>query len=248
MRDFITGLQFLTRIRIFPEDNWTADSFGRSIKYFSLVGLVIGLVLAGINILLLTINCGDFLRAGILICAELMITGGLMADGYMDTADGVFSGRSKERKLEIMKDSCVGANGVVAFVMLVMLQFSVYVEIVPEKLTLILCAMPIITRGFMVVLITHFPYARLEGIGKLFTQYARKSYAYFAMSVAIMLLLLIGVVPILLASVVCVFCEYWVANYFSKQLGGLTGDTYGALTEVGSICFLLAVYVLGKYF
>lgn len=248
MRDFITGLQFLTRIRIFSEDNWTADSFGRSIKYFSLVGLVIGLILAGINILLIKIACGDFLRASILICAELMITGGLMADGYMDTADGVFSGRSKERKLEIMKDSCVGANGVVAFVMLVMLQFSVYVDTMPEKLTLLLLAMPIITRGFMVVLITHFPYARLEGIGKLFTQHAQKSYAYFAMSMAIILLLLIGTTPILLASIICVLAEYWMANYFCEQLGGLTGDTYGALTEVGSVCFLLAGYVLGKYF
>ena len=50
----------------------------------------------------------DFMRAALLILAEIIITGGLMYDGFMDTSDGVFSARSRERMLEIMKDSHVG--------------------------------------------------------------------------------------------------------------------------------------------
>ena len=103
--DFITALEFLTRIRFSHSDDWSPQDFSRSVPYFPLVGLIIGSILAVVNYGLLFLYIPDFLRGTLLIFAEIIITGGLMYDGYMDTADGVFSARKRERMLEIMKDS-----------------------------------------------------------------------------------------------------------------------------------------------
>ena len=101
MRDFITCLEFLTRVRFSKRTDWRDEDFSRSVPYFPLVGLVIGFLLAAINYSLFYIETPLFLRVTLLLLAEIIITGGLMYDGFMDTADGVFSARSRERMLEI---------------------------------------------------------------------------------------------------------------------------------------------------
>ena len=99
MRDFITCLEFLTRVRFSKRTDWRDEDFSRSVPYFPLVGLVIGSLLAAVNYGLFYIETPLFLRVTLLLLAEIIITGGLMYDGFMDTADGVFSARSRERML-----------------------------------------------------------------------------------------------------------------------------------------------------
>lgn len=244
MRDFITGLEFLTRIRFSQRDNWTKEDFSRSVPYFPLVGLVIGLFLAAVNYGLIYFAAPSFLRAALLILAEIIITGGLMYDGFMDTADGVFSARNRERMLEIMKDSCVGANAVLAIIVLILLKVAVYLEMPAEKLTLTLLAMSVATRTFMVLYVVNFTYARKEGIGHLFKQYAKPFYTYIAFVLCGGILYLCGVNFLLIAGITLLLA-LGSANFLSGQLGGLTGDTYGALTETGNIIFLItATFIL----
>lgn len=90
MRDFITCLEFLTRIRFSHRTDWRDEDFSRSVPYFPLVGLVIGAFLGAVNYALVMVAAPDFMRAALLILAEIIITGGLMYDGFMDTSDGVF--------------------------------------------------------------------------------------------------------------------------------------------------------------
>ena len=141
MRDFITCLEFLTRIRFSHRTDWRDEDFSRSVPYFPLVGLVIGAFLGAVNYGLVWLAVPDFMRAALLILAEIIITGGLMYDGFMDTADGVFSARNRERMLEIMKDSHVGSNAVLAVVTLILLKVAAYVSIMPQELTAALIAM-----------------------------------------------------------------------------------------------------------
>ena len=103
MRDFITCLEFLTRIRFSNRTDWRDDDFAKSVPYFPLVGLVMGVFMAAVNYGLLQANTPLFMRAVLLILAELVIIGALMYDGFMDTSDGVFSARSRERMLEFMR-------------------------------------------------------------------------------------------------------------------------------------------------
>ena len=244
MKNFITGLQFLTRIKIAKQSEWSPESFGRSVKFFPLVGGVIGVLLVIINQLLteyfplIGFYLPPHIFTTILIIMNIVLTGGLHCDGFMDTMDGVFSGRSKERMLEIMKDSRVGANGVMAFVLLVLLKWSLLMDISSLLLPTALLVMPILGRFAMVMGITLFPYARPDGIGKAFAQYADK---YTALISIVITLLLIGVCgKQALASFVMVsLSTMLLAPYFTNILGGLTGDIYGTLSELGEIMVLL---------
>ncbi len=242
MKDFLTGLQFLTRIKFLNQKEWTEEGFARSVPWFPLVGAVIGLFLAGLNIAM-QLHFTDQLRAVLLIAAEIAITGGLLCDGLMDTADGVFSGRERSRMLEIMKDSAVGANGMMAFVMLVLVKTAIYLSIPAPLLTPLLFAMPVVTRFIIVGGIILFPYAREEGIGKLFTLYAKKNYLYLALFFMIIALMPFLSWQIYLCTMVAILYSWLAACYLCKILGGLTGDTYGFLAETGNVVFLFASYL-----
>ncbi|SMD06087.1 adenosylcobinamide-GDP ribazoletransferase [Sporomusa malonica] len=241
MKDFFTGLQFLTRIRVVEQTDWSPDSFGRSVKYFTLIGAIIGVILAGLNYIL-----SQFLPlhvlAAVIILAEIVLTGGLHCDGFMDTADGVFSGRSRERMLEIMKDSRVGANGVVAFGLLLLLKYSLIVDMTPTMLTTALIIMPVAGRVAMVISIASFPYARPDGMGKAFAQYADRTTLMLALAIALAVVVPFGFQASISASG-AVLAGVLSARYFANVLGGLTGDTYGAITELTELVALL-VFVI----
>ena len=244
MRDFITCLEFLTRVRFSKRTDLRDEDFSRSVPYFPLVGLVIGSLLAAVNYGLFYIETPLFLRVTLLLLAEIIITGGLMYDGFMDTADGVFSARSRERMLEIMKDSHVGSNAVLAIIILLLLKIAAYLELSGETLTWVLLTMSVATRTFMVVFIVNFPYARKEGIGHMFTKYAKPFYTYIAFAVCAGIIAACGLQYLAVAGI-CFTVTLIIAQYLKTQLGGLTGDTYGALTECGNVIYLLtAVFLL----
>ena len=122
MRSFLTALQFLTRIHLVRQENLTAEDFGRSTRFFPLVGVVLGaLYLLAALACLAFLGLPSYTGKAILVLLPLLLTGGLHADGFMDTVDGLFSGRSRERMLEIMKDSRTGSFGVAAFAGLLLL-------------------------------------------------------------------------------------------------------------------------------
>ncbi len=236
-----TALQFFTRIRLVKQVNWDETVFGRSIPFIPIVGLVVGGLLALANLLLAWCGVADLLRAALLLVAEILLTGGLLYDGFMDTADGLFSGRGRERMLEIMKDSRVGANGVLAAVCLLLLKWSLWSSLEPLWLSWLLLFSQFISRIGLVGLICLFPYARPEGIGGLFSRQAKKSYLWLALAQGVVLALVVFPATLVLAVFTWV-TVYALAVRTSRQLGGLTGDVYGALTETGSVLFMLLAY------
>lgn len=242
MNDFITALQFLTRIRIVKQTSWDNGSFARSVPWFSLVGAVIGLCLAGLNYIMLP-YVDTLVRCVVLVIFEILLTGGLLCDGLMDTADGIFSGRERERMLEIMKDSRVGSNGIIVFISVVLLKIAFYQALTDEMITLALFTMPIVTRLGIVFAITHFKYARKEGTGGMFALGTEKSYTYFALFMAIVFIAVTFSPVIYLASLLCLLYCLSVAKYVQKVLGGLTGDVYGFIAETGNVAFVFFVYV-----
>ncbi len=246
MRDFITCLEFLTRIRFSNRTDWRDEDFSCSVPYFPLVGLVIGAFLGAVNYGLVYLAVPDFTRATLLILAEIIITGGLMYDGFMDTSDGVFSARSRERMLEIMKDSHVGSNAVLAVIVLILLKVSAYLAVNPAELTVALIAMSVATRTFMVIFIVNFPYARKTGIGHMFKMYARPRYTVIALLIGIAITALCGAKYLILMAVTFALV-FGIAKFLQSQLGGLTGDTYGALTECGNVLYLLSLTVGGQF-
>jgi adenosylcobinamide-GDP ribazoletransferase len=240
MNNFITALQFFTRIRLCRQDKWADDAFSLSVTWFAPAGAVIGAFLAALSTLFAPFD--SLLRAALLLAAETFITGGILSDGLLDTADGVFSGRGRGRMLEIMKDSRVGASGVIAFGTLAFLKVAAYNALASDFLPFAAFAMPIVTRLAIAFAITHFKYARPEGIGKLFSQHAKKSYAYKAGAFAALLLWPAFSWPLAGAAALCIFYSLLAAHWLSNTLGGLTGDTYGFVAETGGVVFLLSAY------
>ncbi len=249
MRAFFIGLQFLTRISIVRQDNWTAEDFGRSVKFFPLIGAVLGAIYAAFAYAFYSflptrgIVLPIHLTAAILLILPPLMTGGLHCDGFMDTMDGVFSGRSRERMLEIMKDSCTGSNAVFCFVVLMLLEFAILLDMPKDVAVPALFGMPVIARMMMVAGITLFPYARPDGLGKAFAQYAGRGALTFAAVCTLVLVVPLGQLAWISLLVSTVFTMFF-ANYVQKRLGGLTGDVYGAITTLNEGLVLL-VFLAG---
>ena len=244
MNSFLVGLQFLTRIRIVRQTVWTAEDFGRSTRFFPLVGLVLGICYALAAWTLISVLGMRALTAALLLILPLILTGGLHADGFMDTADGVFSGRERERKLEIMKDSRVGSFGVVAFVLLMFLQFALLLDMSPPLLVSVFFVMPIIGRMAMVLAVSCFPYARADGMGKTFADMAdRRTVAIAAVTTSV-LVIPIGLLATL-ALVIGIVFSLLFCRWMTAILGGVTGDVYGAATVLTET-IVLAVFSLAS--
>ena len=252
MKAFLIGLQFLTRIQVVKQTVWTEEDFGKSVRYFPLVGLVLGL-LYGFLAWLLTwgledivgISIPEHFRAAILAVVPFLATGGIHCDGFMDTVDGIFSGRERDRMLEIMKDSRTGSFGVVAFGILLLMQYSLLLDMPKENLTWALLVMPVVGRLMMTGAISLFPYARPDGMGKAFGKYATsKNYIFIVIYTLLLLAILDGWFSLAAVAAGYVFL-YLFGRYVTKLLGGLTGDVYGAvctLTEL--LCFMVLVWFM----
>ena len=272
MRAFFIGLQFLTRISIVEQKDWCEKDFADSVRYFPLIGLVLGIIYTAFAALLLSflpqngILLPHHVVAAILLILPILLTGGLHCDGFMDTMDGLFSGRSRERMLEIMKDSRVGANGVFAFVLLMIFDWSILLDLLQSAwLFPALFAMPIISRLMMVVAISAFPYARPVGMGKAFKDGGTKSVLYGAFFYTLILVFFpgvaadfLGIIPLdaaglsswLLSMTAVIFAALlftiFFASYATRHLGGLTGDVYGAITTLTETLVLLSFLVFSS--
>jgi adenosylcobinamide-GDP ribazoletransferase len=236
MKHFITALQFLTRIRIFNERHWSPEGFGQSVKFFPLVGAVIGFFLAGF-----VFFCRPYLPehifAAFLLLWWIFLTGVLCFDGLMDTADGVFSGRERAKMLEIMKDSRVGASGVMAFGFVLLLKFALILDMPPETLFYAIFVTPVASRLVMSLCVVYFPYAREAGVGKAFKEFAGKNTGVIAAVLAFLIIVPLGKTSFL-SAFGGIFAALLLALHLKKILGALTGDVYGAVTECCEIATL----------
>ena len=242
MKSFITALQFLTRIHVKNQVDLTAEDFGRSTKFFPLVGLILGIIYMLTSWCLIAVFGWANLVTTLLVILPILLTGGLMLDGFMDTVDGVFSGRERERVLEIMKDSRVGSFGVLALVCLFLVNWSALRDV---KLVLIMTAlfvMPIIGRMAMVMAIAFFPYARKEGMGKIFAEMADRETVLLAAAVTLVFVVPWGQAAIA-ALLIGLGFAWLVATWLTHKLGGLTGDTYGAIETLTETVVLLVFWV-----
>lgn len=252
MQAFLTGLQFLSRIRLVRQNDWSYERFSESVRYFPLVGATVGAVMAMTAYVLLVllplvgIEIPTVGATAVLIAFWLYLGGGLTCDGFMDTMDGVFSGREREKMLVIMKDSRVGANGVVGFVMLTMLKWAMLMSLPLYMVPSAFFLAAVLGKLSMVLSIVLFPYARQDGIGKMFQLCANSRTLIVALVCAAICMLPFGLTGIgCMALAVCV--SLYLGRYVTHILGGLTGDVYGAINETVELAVLILLVAVGSY-
>jgi adenosylcobinamide-GDP ribazoletransferase len=247
VRSFLCALAFLTRIPV--PGGWSRfdeNDFRRSGYWFPLIGLLLGVIIGLLWYLLRGFLAAPVLAA-LLLGLSVFLTGGLHLDGLMDTVDGVYGGRSREERLAFMKDSHVGAFGVIAVVLILILKYSLYAQINFNLLPYLLAA-PVLGRQAMVWAQVVFPYARKQGLGSLFSIYG--NYKILMITTGISLFLLVALLKLTGVGIFVAagLLFYLTAGWLSRLLGGLTGDTYGALCELTEIVVLLIGVLLGGRF
>lgn len=243
MRSFLTALQFLTRIHLVNQQNLTAEDFGRSTKFFPLVGAVLGAIYLFAALLLFAFfSLSGYFPKAVLVLLPILLTGGLHCDGFMDTVDGLFSGRSRERMLEIMKDSRTGSFGVVAFGAILLLDWAILLDLPAPVLLIAVFVMPVIGRMAMLFAIYYFPYARPEGMGRAFAEMADKKALLIGLFTAVLFTAPWGIAA-LAALLGGLLWAFLFGKYATKKLGGLTGDVYGAVELTTETAVLVIFYL-----
>jgi adenosylcobinamide-GDP ribazoletransferase len=233
------ALRFLTLIPLPWLPPMDERSVVRAIPWFPAAGLIIGALLLPVGWL------GDYgwnalVRAALLVVAWGVLTGGLHLDGLSDTFDAVMSWRSQERKLEIMKDSRIGAMGALALVGLLLLKVVFLASAGAAWWQAVLLA-PVLGRWADIYGIFWFPAAREGGLGRSFNAQVQRRDFIFATLFALLCALLIAGVAGLVAGLLVWGVTHLLARWWVRDLGGLTGDTYGALCEIGECVAIAAL-------
>ncbi len=245
INSLLFALQFLTIIpvRIRQVDE---KKIAQATVFFPLVGLSLGLILAGINNLLLVFKFESFLMNTILVVSLVILTGGLHLDGLADTFDALLSRKNKEQMLEIMRDSHIGAMGVLSLISVILLKIGLLSSMTAPSKAISLLIMCMLSRWSLVVSMFLFPYARKEGKAKVFT-YGMNLKLFILSSIVTLccvyaFLQLKGLLIILVAAI----CTYSMGKYIKNKIGGITGDTLGATNELIEIVILFTIVILRR--
>lgn len=240
MTDLLLAISFLTILPLYGHRIASDKEFAHSLYYYPVVGFLIGAVLMGTAHGLQGLHLG-LAGDALIVVMWAVITGALHLDGLMDSADGLFSGRDRDRKLEIMKDSRVGAMGAITLLMVIMLKLCFLNYLPVEGKYWALLAAPAAGRFIMVYAVASFPYARASGgLGKAFGNEAGMIHVAAAGLIATLGIWLAGGWAGVLVLAVTIGLAMMIAAWIVGQLGGVTGDTYGALCEVSEVIFLMA--------
>lgn len=235
---FLLALAFFTRIPIPASTPYSPERLNHASRYFSAIGLLVGLW--GAVILLLASELLP-LSVAVLIsmAATIKLTGAFHEDGLADMSDGLGGGMNTARKLEIMKDSRLGTYGAITLLLAILIKFSVLVEI--NKVSLIECLFALIilhtaSRAVAGSLIFDMAYVR-DASGKA------KPLAQNQALSDLVVLLLIGLIPLLFLdlyfalslALILISVRYWIKHWLQRQLGGYTGDCLGAAQQISEV-------------
>jgi adenosylcobinamide-GDP ribazoletransferase len=243
MKRFFAAIRFLT---ILPVPNgWSGDekTLARSIFFFPLVGLAIGLIAAAFDYAIG--QALPLLPASVLTILVLIgLSGGLHMDGLADAADGFFSARPRAKMMEIMRDSRIGVMGVLAVMFVVLLKVTLLAAILTSSRWVLILLMPLAGRAAVVLLMTALPYARPEGgLATLFAGSRSWLHGLWAWGLMFVLSGWLAQGLGLAAAILALVLTTLFILYNRSKIGGFTGDTLGAVCELAEMAPLLAAVV-----
>ncbi|WP_457574735.1 adenosylcobinamide-GDP ribazoletransferase [Desulfolithobacter sp.] len=234
------AFRFLTILPLPGRLGTTEEELAGSVGSFPLIGLLLGLICAG-GAWVLWLVLPSLPAAACLTLLLLALSGGLHLDGLADTADGFFSARpDRTQILAIMRDSRIGAMGVIALIMLLLLKTAALATLDRPGVLAASLLLPLVGRSAIVLMMALLPYARPEGgLGGLFyTSHSRRS-AIWALGFAALVTLLVAGMAGLAVLGVTMGCMYLFGGYCRRKIGGATGDTLGAACELAELFMAL---------
>jgi len=240
INDLKIGCIFLTRLPLVHQTPIAKGELSQALWTAPVVGAAIGLLGAGVYGLAQALHLPPLPAAVLAVAATLIITGALHEDGLADVADGFGGGATAERKLEIMHDSRIGAFGVCALILSLMLRVAALTNLGdPGPVIIVLVAAHAAGRAPIAAFMRLVPAARPDGMS---ADAGRPPQA------SAMAAILLGLVPLMMGlgfatgvvAVVLIAVGFgFMAWLCQRQIGGQTGDVLGALEQIGEIVVLL---------
>lgn len=260
MRDFLTdlacSLRFYSRLPV-PTLPWETDphgppNFARMPRALPVAGAILGAIAAAVLALALAAGLGPWLSASLALAALTWITGAFHEDGLADTADGFGGGATRERRLEIMKDSRIGSFGGAALVLGFALRIGALATLA-ERADMAgaaagLVAAACVSRVAGLAPLTFLEAARLDGVSFMGGRPSRATFwiaSGVAASIGLGLVLASGL-PVAgwaggLAGAVLVAVS--AMRLAQAKIGGQTGDVAGATTQISEAAFIIGLLI-----
>ncbi len=242
----LVAVQFLTRIPVPSFDRFEPSWLDRAAKYFPLVGALVGLI-AGLALLAASAILPQPVPIVVALAAGIAITGAFHEDGLADTADGLGGGLTRERRLEIMKDSRIGTYGAVALMIALALKASALIAVDPYSAAMILIAAHAGGRLATVLAIWALPYAgdaEAAKVKPLATGLTRPELATAAVLGLIPGLIVLSPATLLSSWAVALLAAAVLAAVSKRLIGGYTGDVLGAMEQVFETAFMVAAVAI----
>lgn len=241
----ILSFQFMTRIPINIQINVDRNDFHKMVKYFPFVGGVVGAIASLMFYAVKNIFPRE-IAVTMAMVSLYILTGAMHIDGFADTFDGLFSNKGKDRMLEIMRDSRLGTNGVLALVFLVILKILFLSHIKDNLVYSTLILMPLLGR-FSIILAAYASKSARSGeglggliIGKISTVELLLGFLF----TSIVGFLFVQFTVFLKLLAVSSIIAYTITKYISLRIGGMTGDTLGTVNEFTELVIATLMYLM----
>ena len=252
MGDFVRALGLLTTLPVRPQWDETVKP-GRAMAWYPLAGLIVGALATAPAFALARLGVADrapLLTAALVLAAWVALTGALHLDGWADCCDALFVPADREKRLAIMKDPRLGSFGAVGLILLLLVKLAA-LQAFPGHRAASLAALPLIAclaRAAVVVAAWRAPLAKREGMAFYMRQSIGPREVVIACLTALVALIAAGFAlgPVVLAPLLAVaLAGPGMAALATRRLGGLTGDVYGAMIELGETAALAALVLAG---
>jgi adenosylcobinamide-GDP ribazoletransferase len=239
MRNLISALQFIT---ILPLGKAQSFDPPKMVPYFPLVGILLGLLVAGFDAIVIR-----FWTAPVVALLDVILLAGLTGafhiDGLGDTADGLLGPRSRDKALEIMKDSRIGTMGLVAILFGLAIKWGGIASLDAHR-SIILIMIPAYARAGILFGMRYLPYGRPDGTGKPFFHEKLSWRHFWGLLLPIGLSLLLGLKALWLNLAFAIIIGS-ILFFYKKRMGSITGDMLGAMTELTEAGLFLTASIGG---
>ncbi len=242
-RPLLIALQFLTILPIPLTVTPTPQETGRSLLYYPLVGLLIGLLLVTVAWILRT--APTMVVAALLLSLWVATSGALHLDGLADTADAwIGSHGDRDRMLTIMKDPRSGPIGVVTLVLVLLIKFTALLQLLTIGTPELIALAPILGRTTLIPLFLTTPYVRPQGLGSPLADHLPRRAATLTLTVTLVALFARYGTSLVIPLAIVTLTFLTLRQRLLRQLGGTTGDTAGAVTEIIETLTLLTMVLI----
>lgn len=237
---FFGALRFFTRLPVPVWVGHSAEALNHSARYFTLVGLIVGLI-GALVFALTSFFWPKTLAVLMAMAATILVTGAFHEDGWADMVDGFGGGWTRERTLEIMKDSRIGSYGAIALVLLLLAKFMALVELDMLLVAPALIAGHALSRLCATSVMHFLEYAREEGKAKPLATRISLGELAVAGFFGLIALLLLPPLSVIIGVLLSVAATAYLTRKFQRRLGGYTGDCLGATQQLAEVAFYLGL-------